>query len=209
MIDCTNELVKQYKPLINKITFQFYNRIKMISWEDTLSMAYEGFALAAKNYDETRSKLTFGQYAAWCMRNNILTSIDNELRTVKLSNYAQKRATKLGHNTYNTISITNIEGKDSTWLNHSREYIFGLYEEQSETDEDVNMLILPFIKRKFGEKQCDIFEKYFGLGKYYDSNISVKDIANSYGCTSGYISQQIKRMTNAIQNNSKLIDQIS
>ena len=209
MIDCTNELVKQYKPLINKITFQFYNRIKMISWEDTLSMAYEGFALAAKNYDEARSKLTFGQYAAWCMRNNILTSIDNELRTVKLSNYAQKRTTKLGHSTYNTVSITNIEEKDSTWLNHSREYVFGLYEEQPKTNEDINLLILPFIKRKFGEKKCDIFEKYFGIGNYLDNKIPVKDIAKYHNCTSGYISQQIKRMIKAIQNNSKLIDQVS
>jgi hypothetical protein len=83
-----NELVKQYEPLINKISGQFFESVHC-SWEDLKSYAYEGFAIAIQKYDETRSSMNFTQYAAFSIRNNILTSINNELRTVKMSDYNQ------------------------------------------------------------------------------------------------------------------------
>ena len=86
-----NTLVQQYEPLINKITKQYSDKVKA-SWEDLKSMAYEGFAIAINTYDETRSSMTFAQFAGFAIRNNILTSLNNELRTVKLSAYAQKKA---------------------------------------------------------------------------------------------------------------------
>jgi DNA-directed RNA polymerase specialized sigma subunit len=83
-----NQLVEQYEPLMNKLVAQFINDNVKCSWEDLKSYAYEGFALAIQKYDETRSSMNFTQYAAYYIRNNILLSLNNELRTVKLSAYA-------------------------------------------------------------------------------------------------------------------------
>ena len=99
-----NSLAKQYEPLVNKITKQFVERVK-VSWDDVKSMAWEGFALAIEQYDETKSKMNFTQYAGFAIRNNILTSLDNELRVVKLSNYAQKKAIEKGEAVFNSVSI--------------------------------------------------------------------------------------------------------
>ena len=42
-----NNLVKQYEPLVNKITKQFADKVN-VSWEDVKSMAYEGLAIAKR-----------------------------------------------------------------------------------------------------------------------------------------------------------------
>ena len=99
-----NALVQQYEPLINKITKQYSDKVKA-SWEDIKSMANEGFAIAINTYDSTRSKMTFAQFAGFAIRNNILTSLNNELRTVKLSAYAQKKAIEKGDAVFNSVSI--------------------------------------------------------------------------------------------------------
>ena len=99
-----NALVQQYEPLINKITKQYSDKVKA-SWEDLKSMAYEGFAIAINTYDSARSSMTFAQFAGFAIRNNILTSLNNELRTVKLSAYAQKKAVEKGNAVFNSVSI--------------------------------------------------------------------------------------------------------
>ena len=58
----SNELVEQYEPLVNKITKQFVDKVK-VSWDDVKSMAYEGLAIAFNTYDSERSKMTFVQFA--------------------------------------------------------------------------------------------------------------------------------------------------
>ena len=104
-----NKLAAQYEALVNKITAQFFKK-GLMGWDDIKSMAYEGLAIAFTKYDEERSDMSFIQYAAYSIRNNILTCTDNELRTVKLSNYAQKKATVAGEALYNSVSMTTITG---------------------------------------------------------------------------------------------------
>ena len=48
-----NELVTKYEPLVNKITKQFVDKVK-VSWDDVKSMAYEGLAIAFKTYNSER-----------------------------------------------------------------------------------------------------------------------------------------------------------
>jgi DNA-directed RNA polymerase specialized sigma subunit len=68
-----NALAVQYEPLVNKITKQFVEKVK-VSWDDVKSMAWEGLALAIENYDDERSTMTFTQFAGFAIRNNIITS---------------------------------------------------------------------------------------------------------------------------------------
>ena len=109
-----NQLVKQYEPLINKLVAQFINGNVKCSWKDLKSYAYEGFAIAIQKYDDSRSTMNFTQYAAFSIRNNILTALNNELRTVKLDAYAQKVVEKQGGSSFNMISIDSFTQDDET-----------------------------------------------------------------------------------------------
>ena len=99
-----NQLTIQYEPLINKLTAQFFHEVAC-SWDDIKSMAYEGFALALNKYDEERSDMTFMSFAAFEIRNNIMTRLTEESRTVKLPFEEQKRRKENGLPLFNSVSI--------------------------------------------------------------------------------------------------------
>ena len=122
-----NALAVQYEPLVNKITSQFIKTVN-IPWEDVKSMAWEGLAIAFETYDDDRSSMSFTQFAGFSIRNNILTCLDNELRTVKMSNYIQKQATESGAPLFNTVSIDQPCQIDDDLK--PREMVMGLAEEE-------------------------------------------------------------------------------
>ena len=99
-----NNLVRDYEPLINKLTKQFVDKVHY-PWAEIKSMAYEGLAIAMSTYDPERSKMTFTQFAGFAIRNNILTSLDNELRTIKMSAYAQKVSISSSISVFSLISL--------------------------------------------------------------------------------------------------------
>ena len=78
-----NILVQEYEPLVNKLTKQFVDKVHY-PWAEIKSMAYEGLAIALHTYDPQRSKMTFTQFAGFAIRNNILTCLDNEIRTIPI-----------------------------------------------------------------------------------------------------------------------------
>ena len=77
----SNKLVEKYEPLINKLVNQYSKKSKY-SWTEIKSMAYEGFALAISKYDEKRSDMDFTKYAAFAIRNAILTGLEGALQTM-------------------------------------------------------------------------------------------------------------------------------
>ena len=135
------DLVRQYEPLMNKLTKQFVSQVK-IDWDSVKSMAYEGFVLAMLNYDDERSKLSFKQFAGWSIRNNILSSLDKELRTVSMSAYAQKKAVENGEATFNSVSLSVISGESSAIGGDDegkgcKELKYGVYEKDYFSDGDI------------------------------------------------------------------------
>ena len=131
-----NELVKQYTPLVNKMIMQFYKK-NTTSWENLKSMALEGLALAFKNYDPKRSKMNFTQFAAFAIRNNILTGLDNELRVVKLSAYAQKKVAEKGDALWNTVRVNMVPSQSDNENKKPLEIKLGMYENEQFSDGDV------------------------------------------------------------------------
>ncbi len=198
-----DQLVKNYEPLINKLVGQFHDAVKC-PWNDLKSMAYEGFALALKNYDPNKSSMTFMQYAAFSIRNNILSSLDVELRTVKLSAYAQEQITKLGASTFNTVSIDQpYEGDDEL---KPREMVMGMYENEKFSNGDVFEYLYNRIDHEFNERDRMIFYKVFGLnGQDETPN---KDIAKEYGVSEGLISQRLKKVITFIKHDKELCEML-
>ena len=146
-----NELVEQYTPLINKLTKQFFDSNQgMCSWSDLYSMALEGFALAISRYDKERSSMTFTQYAAYAIRNNILTCLNEETRTVKLSAYAQKVVIANGGTLFNTVSIDQpITNDEDT---KPRDIVMGMYEEEKFSNGDVFKYLYSRLEDKLNKR---------------------------------------------------------
>lgn len=202
-----NELVKQYEKLINKITAQF-NQRGLMSWDDIKSMAYEGFVIAINTYDSDKSKMTFTQFAAFAIRNNILTSIDNELRTVKMSAYAQKKANESGETLFNSVSMSALTGSygDGTTGKGderiSKEYKYGLYEGARWESGNAYEYLYYRLENAFSERDCQMFYMSFGLKDYED--MKGKEVAKQFGVSEGLVSQKVKKVINFIKNDGEL-----
>lgn len=204
------DLVNQYEPLINKLTKQFSSQVK-IDWDSIKSMAYEGFVLAMKNYDNERSKLSFKQFAGWSIRNNILSSLDKELRTVSMSAYAQKKAQENGEATFNSVSLSVISG-DSPAVgdddNRScKEFKYGVYEKDKFSDGDVYEYLYSRLEDRFNERDCEMFYRVFGLKGFDDEK--GKDIAKRFGVSEGLVSQKIKKMIIYIRKDNELNEMLT
>lgn len=203
------DLVKQYEPLINKLTKQFVSQVH-IDWDSVKSMAYEGFVLAMANYDDERSKLSFKQFAGWSIRNNILSSLDKELRTVSMSAYAQKKANENGEATFNSVSLsvisgdTGINGDDDTKA--CKEFKYGVYEKDKFSDGDVYEYLYSRLEDNFSERDCEMFYRVFGLKGYDDEK--GKDVAKRFDVSEGLVSQKIKKMILFVRGDEELTEML-
>jgi RNA polymerase sigma factor (sigma-70 family) len=197
-----NKLVKDYEPLINKLTKQFVDKVHY-PWNEIKSMAYEGLAIALNTYDPYRSKMTFTQFAGFSIRNNILTCLTEEMRTVKMSTYAQKMATKKGDPSFNTVSLDVNVGDEG----RSRENI--IYRqlpvlEEKFSDGDIFETLYTKLEDNFSTRDCEIFYRTFGL-KEYDEEKG-KDIAAYFGISCSLVSNRLKKVITFIQKDEDLVE---
>lgn len=200
-----NELVKKYEPLVNKMVRQFSEKVHA-PWDDIKSMAYEGLAIAINTYDSERSNMNFTQFAGFAIRNNILTSLNNELRTVKLSAYAQKKVVEYGESTFNTISIDSLHtNDDNTHIGmSSSKYYSAMSVEAKFDDGDVFETLYYELENNFSDRDCKIFYMTFGL-KNYDITKG-KDIAELFNVSKGTVSVRVNIMINFIRKNEDLME---
>lgn len=204
-----NALVQQYEPLINKITKQYSDKVKA-SWEDLKSMAYEGFAIAINTYDPERSSMTFKQFAGFAIRNNILTGLNNELRTVKLSAYAQKKAVERGDAVFNSVSF------DTDWsigdenrnvgIKWRKEYD-KLSQEAKFDDGDIFETLYSKLEENLPLRDCEIFYRTFGLKDFEEEK--GKDIAVYFGISRALVSIKLKSVIQFIQKDEELVEVLS
>lgn len=204
-----NTLVKNYEPLINKITKQYSDKVK-IRWEDIKSMAYEGLAIAMETYDPNRSTMTFTQFAGFAIRNNILTSLNNELRTVKLSAYAQKKAIERGDAVFNSVSIEGDweRGNDNgrTGVPKTKDWE-NLRSEDKFSDGDIFETLYSKLEDNFPKRDCEIFYRTFGLKDYEEEK--GKDIAEYFGISRSLVSIKLKLVIQFIQKDTELCEILS
>lgn len=203
-------LVKQYEPLINKLTKQFVSQVK-VDWATVKSMAYEGFVLAMLNYDNERSKLSFKQFAGWSIRNNILSSLDRELRTVSMSAYAQKKAKENGDATFNSVSLTTISGESPVVGDDDnkvcKEFKYGTFQRDTFSDGDVYEYLYSRLEDAFSKRDCEMFYRVFGLKEYEDEK--GKDVAKRFGVSEGLISQKVKKIITYIKKDNDLNEMLT
>ena len=198
-----NKLVGQFEPLINRITNQFYKK-GLMSWDQLRSMALEGFAIAMNQYDEKRSNMSFTQYAGFAIRNNIFNCVDEELRVVKLSHYAQKKIAEKGGNLFNSVSMDEMASRDNTDGRHRSDYRINAYTPAKFADGDVYAHIYEELEKHFSERDCKMFYMSFGLHGY--DNTPGKVIAQTMGVSEGLVSQKIKKVVTWMRKNDSICE---
>jgi RNA polymerase sigma factor (sigma-70 family) len=207
-----NDLAVKYTPLVNKLINQYYSKGHiggLTGWDQISSMAWEGFAIAINTFDSERSTMSFTQFAAFSIRNNILTSLDNELRTVKLSAYAQKKATEKGESLFNSVSFSGERERDDDnfigapkrkdWLN--------LRQEDKFSDGDIFETLYSKLEDNFSVRDCEIFYRSFGLKDFDDEK--GKDIADSFNISRSLVSIKLKTIISFIQRDTELCEILS
>jgi RNA polymerase sigma factor (sigma-70 family) len=207
-----NELVLKYEPLVNKLTKQFVDKVHA-PWDDIKSYAYEGLAIAMNTYDSERSNMTFTQFAGFAIRNNILTSLNNELRTVKLSAYAQKKAIENGEAVFNSVSIDFVGADNPTASGYNftgapkTSDINKLSVSAKFDDGDVFETLYSKLEDKFSPRDCEIFYMTFGL-KDYDV-IKGKDIAEHFNISRSSVSIKVNVIISYIRKDEDLMEILS
>ena len=197
-----NKLAIQYEGLVNKMTYQFASKIAM-DWNDIKSMAYEGLALAIEQYDSERSSMNFMQFAAFAIRNNILTSLDNEARTIKMSAYNQKKAKEAGITNYKIRIDLQVNQPDDD-SKAIKEMVLGTYEDAKFADGDVFETIYEMLGEKFSARDCEIFFRTFGLNGYEEEKC--KDIAKMFELSIGMVSIVNKKIIKYIRSNENMCE---
>lgn len=200
-----NMMVAQYEPLVSKIVKQFVNKLN-VPWDDIKSMAYEGLALAINGYDPKRSKMTFVQYAGFAIRNNILTGLNNELRTVKLSAYAQKKAIERGDAVFNSVGIDYSSNDNTEHINTTpkKNEWDKLSISDKWSDGDVFETLYSKLEDNFPIRDREIFYMTFGLNGYEE--LKGKDIASLFNISCSLVSIRLKAIIKFIQHDEELVE---
>lgn len=203
-----NKLAKQYEMLVNKITKQFSQKIAY-DWNEIKSMAYEGLALAIEKYDDERSEMSFTQYAAYAIRNNILTGLDNESRTVKMTNYTQKQAIADGSPLFTSVSIDrNIRHDEEK---KPLEVKLGMISNETFSDGDVFEYLYYRLDEHFVSKNKENVIKcfYMTFGLHGEEETLGKDIAKELKLSEAAVSNYTKKVVNWIKSDRDLCEVLS
>lgn len=198
-------LTIKYEPLISKLTAQFYRKVKY-DWDSIKSMAYEGFAMALNKYDESRSNMSFMSFAAFEMRNTIMSRLTDESRTVKLPFEEQKRRKAAGESLFTSVSIDHSYRADEDDLK-PRETVMGMSVQAKFDDGDVYEYLYQRLETRFSKRDCEMFYMTFGL-KGFDELANQK-IAQHFGVSEGLVSQKKKKMIEFIRGDVELCEMLA
>lgn len=198
-----NQLAIQFEPLVNKIVNQQVKILKT-DWDTLKSMGYEGLVQAMNQYDPTKSKMTFTQYAAFAILNNIRNRSCEELHTVKMTSYTQDqiRKGKITGTTFATVSMQACINPDSEDTNQNREMKYDCYVSAKFSDGDPMETLKTEVCSHCHPTDAQCFFCYYGVCGYEEK--TVMDMAAEMGVTSGRISQRIKKVLDYIRHNESL-----
>ena len=218
-----NDIVKKYEGLCHKIARQWVGKINL-SYEDLLGCCYEGLTYAMNNYgkknkksradDEAVKGYTFGQFASYCMLNQIKGNGVNDSHLVRIPASQQKKERmEKGHNTKN-LSISGDKA-----VGHSDDdggkTMFDFIGSMNDAEAGVNAAdrerlwndIRKILVQHFDEKVLDVWCSYWGLFGY--KKLQNKEIAKKYNVANSNITYYCQKVNFFIKKNKKILDMFS
>ena len=202
------KVVKQYIPLLNKIAKQHVLKMPQeMEYDDILGYGYEGMVYAMNTYNSDRG-LSFQQYLGWCIRNKILSGINEEGHTIKFSAYAQSQA-KAGKSDYiSTQSFSFFQNNNSDEDAGETDRLSCIVDTSKNVQEDkIWKIVCEFARKNFSEKDADMFIRFYGLdGKEPEEG---KRLAARWGCSGCSVTVSKKKIIEAIKKSKELKDLLS
>lgn len=215
-------VVQKYNALAHKIAHQWVGKINL-SYEDLLGCCYEGLTYAMNNYGKKNKKskaedaavksYTFGQFAAYCMLNQIKGNGVNDSHLVRIPTSQQKKERiEKGHNTKNlSVSGDKAVGHDD----EGGKTMFDFIGAANNTESGVNAAdrqklwdsIKKILSEQFDEKILDVWCSYWGL--FGHKKLQNKEIAKKYNVANSNITYYCQKVNFFIKKNKKILDMFS
>ncbi len=223
-----NAVAKLYIPLVIKIANSFVGKCGFDRGE-LISSGNEGLIKAMMTYrkpesneidsmdiDDSEKKegkkmkgLTFRQYAGWCIRNQILSDINQYSRTVRINSYQYDKMKEKGDMSPSFIaSLDQIASGDSEEGGNT-DRIPELGEDPTvfrsdPSKEDSNLKeLFKIIDDRFPMKKASIFYRIFGLNGYKQA--SARTIGAEMGLSEIRVSQIKKEIILYLKTNKKAL----
>ena len=187
-----NACAKQYMPMVHKIVNGYVGQSRL-SKPELMSAALQGFADAMndwrKNGDE--SAVPFKTYAAYRVKQQIITDINTYSYSVKTNWYGVK---KMGASLLTAISLDGSPKDEDGEFKQDRLKCLG-------TDPNYNLTpaeqdnwdeLFKIIENTFKQRDVDIFYRYLGLKGY--AKEKGKDIAKSLGISPQLVVNVVKEV---------------
>lgn len=195
-------VAKQYAPLVYKVVAQFHGKSPLDKAELT-SAGLEGLTYAMNTYRKEEKDpeldaegqkakgLSFKQYAAWCIRNKILNEINDNSRTVKISQYYYDKAKANDEELPSNISLDFTPDGEEFNVDYFAELQTspgaGRRDELKEWDKIVKIL-----GDKFAARDVQMFLKTFGLGNH--KQMKGNQIAKEFKVTPAMVTYTVKKI---------------
>lgn len=214
-------IINKYQPLVHKICRQWVGKINQ-TYEDLISIANESLLNAMMSYgkkskksqadDSNVVKYTFGQWAAYCIRNGILEIGVSNSHVVKIPKSIQrKEKSETGKNRKN-ISISGDKKISSDDSNSKSVFDFmGSANDASRglDKEDIERLwskIYKKLEENFDKKTIDIWYSFNGLNGH--EKMKNKEIATKYGVVVSNITYYCYKINNFITKNKEIMNML-
>lgn len=215
-------VVKKYEALVHKIARQWVGKISL-TYEDLVGCCYEGLTYAMNNYgkknkkskadDDAVKSYTFGQFAAYCMLNQIKGNGVNDSHLVRIPTSQQKKERdEKGHNTKNlSVSGDKAVGHDD----EGGKTIFDFIGSSNDAENDVNAEdrkklwdnVWKILSKEFDEKILDVWCSYWGI--FDHKKLMNKEIAKKYNVANSNITYYCQKVNFFIKKNKKILDMFS
>ncbi len=215
-------VAQKYNALAHKIAHQWVGKINL-SYEDLLGCCYEGLTYAMNNYGKKNKKskaedaaiksYTFGQFAAYCMLNQIKGNGVNDSHLVRIPTSQQKKERiEKGHNTKNlSVSGDKAVGHDD----EGGKTMFDFIGAANNTESGVNAAdrqklwdsIKKILSEQFDDKVLDVWCSYWGL--FGHKKLQNKEIAKKYNVANSNITYYCQKVNFFIKKNKKILDMFS
>ena len=195
------ELALKYQPLLYKIANQM--KLKMpqeMDFDDVIGYGNEGIAYAMNTYKENMGQ-SFQQYLGWCIRNKMLTGINEEGHTIKFSAYHQKKV-KSGDAEYPSLrSLDSYFDSNDNDDDAPSSRMAELGTTNIDCDmKDFYIKFLKWVYTNFSKRDADIFLHFYGLDG--SKPLSGKELAEKYGVSNCCISLSKKKIIDKLKHSS-------
>ena len=196
MLDITDDDIRPYKYLVDKIAYQEYKNSQVLL-EDLKGYGYEGLMDAFRTYKPDKGQ-TFKQYAAYRIYYFIRNNIYKEGTTVRMNSYIVKERKSQNQSLYIMSPIEYEKDGETLYKN-----------EPSENPADFDNvweLVRTTIKSKYKERDFKIFAKSFGL--YGESVVKKCEVAKEYHITPAAVTLNNQKIIKFLKTKPEIMDSL-